>query len=89
MGRRPEGKAENLLKNLGKKLDQIVEDLKGVADDPRYKDRVEELKRNGEKLKDEFDEFKEKHKDVFEDVEESFERAGREIKKAFDGTFKK
>lgn len=89
MGRKPEGKAEHLLKNLGKKLDQVIEDIKGVSEDPKYKDRIAELKRNGEKLKAEFEDFKSNHQEAFDEVEETFERAGSKIREAFDDTFNK
>ena len=89
MGRRPEGKAENALKNLGKKLDEFVEEIKSMADDPKYKSRIDELKRNGEKLKGEFEEFRVKHQDAFDQVEDTFEKAGDQIRKAFDQAFTK
>lgn len=89
MGRKPEGSAEKLFKNLGKKVDQLIADLKKGAEDPRIHDRYEELKRTGEKLKDEFDTFKDDNKDIFNQVEESFEKAGEEIRDAFNKTFSK
>ncbi|MEQ8925345.1 MAG: hypothetical protein RLO81_05995 [Fulvivirga sp.] len=87
MGRRPEGKAEHLFKNLGKKIDELISDVKKGTDDPRFKDRFEELKRNGEKLKNEFKTFKDEHQDIFDDIDKSFEKAGEEIRKTFNETF--
>ncbi|QSE99026.1 hypothetical protein [Fulvivirga lutea] len=89
MGRRPEGKAEHLFKNLGKKIDELISDIKKGTDDPRFKDRFEELKRNGEKLKTEFNSFKDDHHEIFDDIDKSFEKAGEEIRKAFSETFRK
>ena len=89
MGRKPEGQAEHLFKNLGKKIDELIEDIKKGAQDPKYKDRFEELKKNGEKLKNEFQNFKTDNKAVFDDIEESFERAGKEIKNIFKDFNKK
>lgn len=89
MGRKPEGQAEKLFKNLGKKVDQLIVDIKKGVEDPAIKDRYEELKRTGEKLKSEFDDFKNEHKEVFDDIESSMEKAGNEIRNAFNKTFNK
>ncbi|HNP19187.1 MAG TPA: hypothetical protein PKL31_12180 [Fulvivirga sp.] len=89
MGRKPEGSAENLFKNLGKKIDELIEDIKTGADKVRHSERFEELKRNGETLKKEFREFKDSNKDVIDRVDKSFEKAGKEIREAFDRAFKK
>ena len=89
MGRKPEGAAEKLFKNLGKKLDQLVADVKKGTEDTRFQERYEELKRTGEKLKEEFDTFKDDNRETFNQVEESFEKAGKEIRDAFNKTFSK
>lgn len=89
MGRKPEGKAEKLFKNLGKKIDQLIGDVKKGAEDPAIKDRFEELKRTGDKLKSEFEHLKNDHKDILDDLDSSFEKAGNEIRKAFSSAFKK
>ena len=88
MGRKPEGTAENLFKNLGKKIDELVEDVKTGSESIRHSERFEELKRNGDKLKKDFEDFKDNHKDVIKDIEESFDRAKNEIKKAFSKSAK-
>lgn len=88
MGRKPEGKAENLFKNLGKKIDQLISDIKKGAEDPAIKDRYEELKRTGDKLKSEFDHLKDDHKDILDKIDSSFEKAGNEIRNAFSSAFK-
>ncbi len=89
MGRKPEGSAEKLFKQLGKKIDGVLEDIKKVAKEKEYTDRIEELKRNGEQLKREFDNFKESHKDTFDKMEDAIENIGKEVREAFDKTFKK
>ena len=91
MGRKPEGKAEKMFKNIGKKLDKIFEDLDEAKEHAQdeYGDRFEELKRTGEKLKSEARNFKDNHQEVFNDIEEAMDRAGKELKDIYDRAFKK
>ena len=91
MGRKPEGKAEKAFKNIGKKIDELLSDLKeaGSHAEDEYADRIEELKRTGEKLKDEFSNFKDKHQDRIDEVEANLKKAGEDLKNAFNATFKK
>ena len=91
MGRKPEGKAEKAFKNIGKKIDELLADLKeaGSHAEEEYSDRIEELKGSGEKLKDEFSNFKDKHKDRIDEVETNLKKAGEDLKNAFNSAFKK
>ncbi|MBL6445481.1 hypothetical protein JMN32_04130 [Fulvivirga sp. 29W222] len=86
-----QGKAEHLLKDIGKKIDELIADLKVAKDQAKidYADRIEELKRNAETLKGEFKSFKETHKDSWDEAEKSLEKAGQELKNAFEAIFKK
>ena len=91
MGRKPEGQAEKMFKKVGKKIDELLADLKeaGANAEEEYADRIDELKRSGEKLKDEFSNFKDKHKDRIDDVEQNLKKAGEDLKNAFNSAFKK
>ncbi|MDH5474680.1 MAG: hypothetical protein OEX22_03210 [Cyclobacteriaceae bacterium] len=91
MGRNPEGKAEKMFKKIGKNIDKLLSQLDEAKGDAKveYSDRIEELKRNGESLKEEINKFKTNHKEVFNDIEEGFEKVGKEIKEVVDKTFKK
>ena len=91
MGRKPEGKAEKMFKNIGKKIDELLADLKeaGTHAEEEYADRIEELKHSGEKLKEEFSNFREKHKDRIDEVEHDLKKAGNDLKNAFNAAFKK
>lgn len=91
MGRPPEGKAEKMFKDIGKKIDELLKDLNTAKDEAKveYADRIEELKRNAEKLKSEFHHFKDTHKDRWEEAESSLEKAGKELIHAFESVFKK
>ncbi len=90
MGRKPEGSAEKMFKNLGKKIDALIQELNETKNQAKeeYADNINELKRSGETLKKEFTDFKDNHKGQWEDVESSLKNAGEELKNAFDATFK-
>lgn len=88
MGRRPEGKAENLFKNLGKRIDMLLEEIKEGAEKAKSSERFEELKRNGETLKKDFENFRDNNKGVIEDLEKGIDRVGNDLKEAFNKAFK-
>ncbi len=89
MGRKPEGKAEKSFKNLGKKLDRLIEELKDYKEKfkDEYSDQIDELKRNRETLEKEIRDFKDS--DRWDVVEEKMEKAANEIRDAFKTAFKK
>lgn len=91
MGRKPEGKAEKAFKNIGKKIDELLADLRDASThaEGEYSDRIDELKRSGEKLKEEFGNFKDKHQDRIDEVEANLKKAGEDLKNAFTSAFKK
>ncbi|MDH5366778.1 MAG: hypothetical protein OEW67_07310 [Cyclobacteriaceae bacterium] len=91
MGRNPEGKAEKMFKKIGKNIDKLLSQLDNAKGDAKveYADRIEELKRNGEKLKEEVNKFKDNHKEVLNDIEKGFEKVGKEFKDVVEKTFKK
>ncbi len=77
MGRKPEGYAENSFKRFGKKLDELVLDLKGIKNqaEDKYSDQIlAELQRNKEKLVEELKTFKEEHKETIEDLEKGIDK---------------
>ena len=80
-----------MFKDIGKKIDMLVADLKKAKDQAKieYADELEELKRNGQKVKSEINDFKTKHKDKIEEVETRLEKAGTELKRAVEAVFKK
>ena len=86
-----QGTAEKMFKDIGKKIDELIQDLNEAKDQAKveYADRIDEIKRNAETLKEEFFNFKETHKDRWEEAETNLEKAGRELKKAFDVLFSK
>ncbi len=80
------GKAENVFKNFGKRIDEFVVELNEAGDrlQKEFKDRFEELKDSAEKLKDEA-----KNKERWKEVEVSLKKASDELGNAFKAAFKK
>lgn len=80
------GKAENLFKNFGKKVDQFVAELHEAGDrlSKEFEGRYEELKDSAENLKNEA-----KNKERWREVEQSLKKAGEELNRAVKAAFKK
>ncbi|MCS6972916.1 MAG: hypothetical protein N2044_03410 [Cyclobacteriaceae bacterium] len=81
-----EGKAEKALKNLGKKIDEFVAELKQAGErmEKEFEDRYEELRKSAEKLRQEATD-----KERWKEVEESLKRAGKELEHAMKTAFSK
>ncbi len=81
-----QGKAENFLKDFGKKLDQFVVELKdaGSRVETDMQKKFEELKEAAEKFKKEAE-----NKERWKEVEASLKKAGEELNNAFKQAFKK
>lgn len=80
------GKAENLFKNFGKKVDAFVAELHEAGErlNKEFEGRFEELKDSAEKLKDEA-----KNKERWKEIEDSLKKAGDEFNRAVKAAFKK
>lgn len=78
--------AENAFKHFGQRIDKFVAELDeaSVKLNQEFKERFEELKEAGERLRAEA-----KNKDRWQEVETRLQRAGEELKKAFDAAFRK
>lgn len=81
-----QGKAENFLKDFGKKLDQFVAELKDASSrvETDMQKKFEELKEAAEKFKKEAE-----NKERWKEVEASLKKAGEELNNAFKKAFKK
>ena len=91
MSTNTQGSAEKFMQDMGKRLDELVEDLKQFKDRAKveYADEIDELKRNKDTLKEEFQDFRHKHKDRLDEIQSSLEKAAQEIGKAVEAAFKK
>ena len=80
------GKAENLFKNFGKKVDDFMVELNeaGSRLSKEFENRFEELKDSAEKLKKEA-----QNKERWKEVEDGLKKAGDELNRAMKAAFKK
>jgi DNA-binding transcriptional regulator GbsR (MarR family) len=80
------GKKEEAFRNLGKKIDNFLEEFNEAKDrlEKDFSAKYEELKESADKLKDELE-----NKDRWKEVEERLKAAGDEIGKAVKAAFKK
>jgi phosphoglycerate-specific signal transduction histidine kinase len=81
-----EGNAEKFFKEFGKKLDQFFVEAKDASTrvESDFKQKFEELKSAGEKLKAEIE-----NKERWKEVETSLKKAGEEFEKAMRAAFTK
>ncbi len=85
------GKAEKLLSEIGKKIDEIFENSKESRAEIKkdMKEKIEELKKGKEKLEKEFVEFTSNNDGKWTDVKDHLEKALNEVKNAMDAIFKR
>ena len=89
MGRKPEGKAEKILKDFGKNVDSYISDIKESKDYASLdiEKRVSELHKNKESIENHMKGFSKNAKSQWENAKPNFERAGQEFKKAMNTFF--
>lgn len=81
-----QGKAEKLLRDLGKKLDQFAAEAQdaGSRVESDFRKKFEELKSSAEKLKKEAE-----NKERWKEVEAALKKAGEELERAAKAAFSK
>jgi phosphoglycerate-specific signal transduction histidine kinase len=81
-----QGKAEKLLRELGKKLDRFASEAQeaGSRMETDFRKKFEELKSSAEKLKEEAG-----NKDRWKEVESALKKAGEELERAAKAAFTK
>ena len=86
MEKNQEGKAEKILGDFGKKLDQFFVEAKGAGSraESDLRKKYAELKATAEKLKAEA-----KDKERWKEVEANLKKAGEELEKAIASALKK
>ncbi len=79
------GKAEEFFSKAGKKIDQLLNDIRNsdISQKIELNERLAELKRNKEKLQQDFEKFSADNQQNFKDIGDSFEESFEEIKAAF------
>ncbi|MEJ2006296.1 MAG: hypothetical protein P8X57_15335 [Cyclobacteriaceae bacterium] len=85
-----QGNAEKFMQDLGQKLDKMIKDLHTLKQKAKsdYSYEIEEIKKKGEHLREEIDEFRDKHKDRFDEVHDRLDNAAQELGKAIEAAFK-
>jgi hypothetical protein len=86
-----QGQVENILKELGRKIDVLIADAKEAKDEIRddIEVKISELKSRKDQLEDEFEEFKTNNEGKWGEIKSHLKVAAEEIKKAAEAAFKK
>jgi ElaB/YqjD/DUF883 family membrane-anchored ribosome-binding protein len=86
-----EGRAQKLLNDLGKKIDELTRKMVEKAKESGFDadKEIEKLKKERDKLEEEFKEFKERNNPRWQEMLDHLENAGQEIVKAAESIFKK
>ena len=86
-----EGRAQRFLSDLGQKIDALTAKIKAKAQEKGVEVDAEiaKLKRERDKLENEFQEFKTRNEPRWKQMFEHLENAGHEILKAGEALFKK
>jgi Sec-independent protein translocase protein TatA len=89
MAKDSQGKVEEILKELGKKIDHLISETKDASSDVRdeVEKKIEELKVKKDKLEEDFKEYKQQEK--WQDAKSHFSSALQELKKAIEAMFAK
>ncbi|MEQ9424674.1 MAG: hypothetical protein RJQ09_09675 [Cyclobacteriaceae bacterium] len=84
------GQVENILTELGKKIDELIEDAKDAKDSIRddLEVKIEKLKARKSKIESEFKNYQADKEDRWTGVREHLEKALSEIKAAASSAFK-
>ncbi len=87
----PKGQVENILSELGKKIDHLIVETKGAKDEVKVEveKKIKELKKKKEKLEADFNEYKDQNEDKWHDAKIHLGAALDELKKALGAVIKK
>lgn len=91
MSKDNQGQIEQILKELGKKIDQLIIDAKGAKDEVRneVEEKIKILRKKKDKLESEYNDFKKKNEGKWDEVKNHLFTAAEEIKLAAEAIFKK
>jgi len=84
-----QGRVEDVLKELGRKIDILIEDTKKATGSVRdeAEKKIEELKKRKTKLDEDFHRYKQQEK--WQEAKSHFSTALHELKQAIESLFKK
>lgn len=84
------GQVENILAELGKKIDHLIVETKGAGKDVK-KDldiKIEDLKKKKEKIEEDFHAYKDKNGGKWTETRNHLNAAVNELRKALESAFK-
>ncbi len=89
MAEKTKGRVEDLLRELGKKIDELIIEAKDAKDEIRdeVEKKIQDLKRKKEELEKEMEDYKNQEK--WQEAREHFFTALQELKKAAETIFSK
>jgi Sec-independent protein translocase protein TatA len=81
------GQVENILRELGKKIDELIHETRGATDEVRdeIEKKIEELKKKKDTLEDDWEEYKKNEK--WQEAKVHFSSAFSELRAALDTIF--
>lgn len=84
------GQVENILAELGRKIDQLIQDTKGAREDVRedVEKKIRDLKKKKAKIEEEFNTYKDRNEDKWKGAREHLTAAARELRKAAEQVFR-
>lgn len=84
------GQVENILSELGKKIDLLIVEAKDASGEIRddLEVKIVDLKRKKDKLEKDFEEYKDQNEDKWTDAKTHLFAALNELKKAIEAVFK-
>ncbi|MFY0606165.1 MAG: hypothetical protein JXR10_05590 [Cyclobacteriaceae bacterium] len=84
------GQVENILAELGKKIDVLIEEAKHAGADVRddLEEKIQKLKKKKEKIEVDFEDYKDKNEDKWQDAKSHLSQALNELVKAVEAVFK-
>ncbi len=84
------GQVENLLAELGKKIDVLIEETKHAGSDVHedLDKKIKQLKKKKEKIEKDFEGYKDKNEDKWQDAKSHLTQALNEMVKAVEVIFK-
>ena len=91
MKKEKSGKVEQVLQELGKSIDELVNKARNSKGSAKKEmdSRIEELKRNKKTLEKEFEKFKKEHSGDIDKFEKSVKKTAGEVKKSVEDIFSK
>lgn len=90
MSENTKGQVEQILAELGKKMDQLITETKKAGGDVRedLEVRIAELRQKKTKIEEEFSNYKDKNEDKWTEAKQHLGSAMIELKKAIEAVFK-